>query len=613
MKMLSDSCSLFFRQPPCILGNSRLREPQQQAYQELRKHFSVSTEPALVQIPVGCGKTGLMAILPFGIARGRVLIVAPNLTIREALFRAVDSASASCFWRKMAVSQLSPEGPFAAKLDGADAQPSDCDQSHFVVSNVQQIGQSRSRWLDAFPDRYFDMILLDEGHHNAAASWQRLIQKFPHAKIISLTATPFRSDGLELTGKMVYQYPFLRAMCRGYIKTLRAVHVAPQEISFTYRDGTKECSLEEILKLREEQWFSRGVALAPECNRHIVRTSIEQCQQLRAARGSRQQIIAVACSVEHAQQIAALYREAGFATEAIHSQQTKRHRGNILNRLKSGQLDCIVQVQMLGEGFDHPPLSVAAVFRPFRSLSPYVQFVGRIMRVMRQERPGDPDNQGVVVSHVGMNTERHWEDFRQLDDSDQKLWAGLAGVDESSKQKTDGRRNGDPQSPQIFSPEMLVAWEVLGEFQKSQYAHDQTQQQSLALEESADTHSSLGSVIAGPQQRRRESKSRLQQEVNHTIRAIHHKTRLPTLGMQIGHAFSWLRRQNNWAAVRFWVYKEMKKRLGPKTGPSREWSLDEIEQAIDLLPEIGQEIQQAITKKITRRPAWPEYDRSSNM
>ena len=52
--------------------------------------------------------------------------------------------------------------------------------------------------------------------------------------------------------------------------------------------------------------------------------------------------------------------------------------------LRSGVLDCIVQVQMLGEGFDHPKLSVAAIFRPFRSLAPYIQFVGRILRVVVQ-------------------------------------------------------------------------------------------------------------------------------------------------------------------------------------------------------------------------------------
>jgi superfamily II DNA or RNA helicase len=60
------------------------------AYRAVQEHFAESNEPALLQVPVGCGKTGLISILPFGIAQSRVLIVAPNLTIRDALFEAVD-------------------------------------------------------------------------------------------------------------------------------------------------------------------------------------------------------------------------------------------------------------------------------------------------------------------------------------------------------------------------------------------------------------------------------------------------------------------------------------------------------------------------------------------
>ncbi|REJ90432.1 MAG: hypothetical protein DWQ34_17485 [Planctomycetota bacterium] len=159
----------FQRQTPFIAGNRRLREPQIQGYRALQSHFAVEREPALVQIPVGCGKTGLMALLPFGIAEGRVLIVAPNVTIRETVFQAVDSANTNCFWRRAGVAKSSPEGPFAARIDRS-AHLSDCIESHFVVTNVQQIGTSRNRWLERFPQNFFDMILIDEGHHNPAAS-----------------------------------------------------------------------------------------------------------------------------------------------------------------------------------------------------------------------------------------------------------------------------------------------------------------------------------------------------------------------------------------------------------------------------------------------------------
>jgi superfamily II DNA or RNA helicase len=78
-----------------------------------------------------------------------------------------------------------------------------------------------------------------------------------------------------------------------------------------------------------------------------------------------------------------LYRERGYAAEVISSDMRQEDRAAILQRLRSNTLDCIVQVNILGEGFDWPQLSVVAIFRPFRSLSPYVQFVGRVMRVQR--------------------------------------------------------------------------------------------------------------------------------------------------------------------------------------------------------------------------------------
>ena len=82
----SSSSHLFQRFTANIEQNRFLREPQREAYTAIRTHFKIHNESAIVQIPVGCGKTGLMAVLPFGVANGRVLIVAPNVTIREATF-----------------------------------------------------------------------------------------------------------------------------------------------------------------------------------------------------------------------------------------------------------------------------------------------------------------------------------------------------------------------------------------------------------------------------------------------------------------------------------------------------------------------------------------------
>src|SRR4051812_43662649 len=68
-----------------IEANDLLREPQKEAHRHTRLHFAKCSDPAILQIPVGCGKTGVMATLPFGVATGRVLIITPNLTILKGV------------------------------------------------------------------------------------------------------------------------------------------------------------------------------------------------------------------------------------------------------------------------------------------------------------------------------------------------------------------------------------------------------------------------------------------------------------------------------------------------------------------------------------------------
>lgn len=443
---LEDPGQLFQTAAANIEANDLLREPQREAHRQVREHFTVSDTPAIVQIPVGCGKTGIMATLPFGIVAGRVLVITPNLTIRKGVASALDIASRECFWAKTRVLSDFADGPYFAVLDSTDANLHDCIESHFVVTNIQQLASSADRWLPQFPPNFFDLILVDEGHHAAAASWQKVFRRFPDAKVVSLTATPFRADEQPLEGEVIYRYPFTRAMMNGFIKQIHSRNVAPSELYFTFGDEPQRHTLDEVLQLREEQWFRRGVALSPECNRHIAEASIQRCNALRAQTGIQHQIIAAACSVDHARQVRAIYQECGYRAAEIHSDMPEDEKEAVLDRLQVNQLDSIVQVQMLGEGFDHPRLSVAAVFRPFRSLAPYIQFIGRVMRVVIQGEPEHPDNQGFVVSHIGLNNDARWDEFRELDLDDQALihdWLTTEPTDDEPEQLNGGPRRFD--------------------------------------------------------------------------------------------------------------------------------------------------------------------------
>ncbi|MEX2658534.1 MAG: DEAD/DEAH box helicase family protein [Acidimicrobiales bacterium] len=192
--------------------------------------------------------------MPFGCAEGRGLVIAPNLTIRDQLVSAFDGASPECSYRKsQALTDLS-KGPWVAALD-ADANLSDLDDAHVAVTNIQQLAAGGGRWLAHLPADFFALIVVDEGHHNAAVSWKNVFKRFPTARVLSLTATPFRADDQPIEGEVIHKYPIAEAMRRGYIKHIQASNVAPRELVFSYRGEEQLHTLEEVLRLKDKDWF----------------------------------------------------------------------------------------------------------------------------------------------------------------------------------------------------------------------------------------------------------------------------------------------------------------------------------------------------------------------
>ena len=584
--------------------NTELRDPQREAHAATLEHFAYSREPAILQLPVGCGKSGLIALLPFGLAHGRVLVISPNITIRDSLFADLNITDRrNCFWRKRSV--LSPEtmlaGPHVAVLDGKEANIHDCEKSHIGLTNIQQLASSADRWLPNFEDSFFDLILVDEGHHSAAKSWEKVFDRFSNAKVVNLTATPYRADDKGIAGKLVYRYSFKRAMVKGYIKKLQAVYVAPSELTFTYEGDTKTHTLDEVLQLKEEDWFSRGIALSPTCNKDIVTTSLDRLEQLRQS-GTRHQVVAVAMQINHARDIRSFYAERGYEVETIHSKMPAEDRAEVLHKLKAGLIDVIVQVQMLGEGFDHPQLSVAAIFRPFRSLAPYLQFVGRAMRVVVQNDPRHPDNYGYIVTHAGMNLDTLLTDFREIEREDQQFLAGLIRGDEPEppREVIEGR------TQMKIRPDMVVHNEVLDSLIEEDFLDADDE---LVIEELCRYAEAMGldadAIVAAakaskhgtprtvpfpepfqvsPQQERKEARKRLNERIKTTARVLLNRLDLSHGSSEIStKLLPNLTGPNLVAGIQ--LFNQCVKKA-VSTARRGDWSTDELKKAMDLLPEI---------------------------
>jgi DNA repair protein RadD len=597
-----------------IEDNDSLREPQREGYVRTYDFFREGKNKAILQIPVGCGKTGLAALLPLGIAEGRVLVIAPNLTIKKGLFEAMDITNRQkCFWRKAVVLRQDQmaAGPLTCTLDTGNI--SVATKSHIVITNIQQLATNIDKWLTQFSNDFFDMIIIDEAHHSAAESWKRVIEYFPKAKIVHMTATPFRSDRQEIDGELVFRYPFRSATLKGYIKRLKATYVAPAEIELGFSDEKgRTYTLDDVLKLKEEEWFSRGVALARPCNQHIVDTSLEKLEELRQS-GTRHQLIAVACSINHAKEIRSLYQERGFSAEVIHSNQNDDQQQAILASLRNGTLDCIVQVQMLGEGFDHPKLSVAAIFRPFRSLAPYIQFVGRIMRVVVQNDPAHPDNVGHIVTHLGMNLDERLQEFKDFENDDQAFWDKVIGGKEPELPA--GVRDG---SARLTAEEKIV---VRGEIVESLWEEDfsTVEEQQIVedlrerlklygldpnkaeeLVKGAQT-ASLRKVaptepfLVQPQREWEEARKRIYEQAQRLAKLVLNNVGLSMAGTELIYKYKSLNitGKNNYVSALMMVNAEINKRLGKERQNA---STEEFKEILGKLDEILQMLVRRVLK-----------------
>ncbi|WP_038096851.1 DEAD/DEAH box helicase [Thioalkalivibrio sp. HK1] len=426
----------FQQSNPSIVGNQLLRVPQRESFEELVKfaqNQKIDEREIGVILPVGCGKSGCITLAPFAFKSQRTLVVAPGLNIAHQLFNDFDPAQSQMFYQKCKVLP-GPPYPEPVEIRGQTTNQADLEEAHIVLTNIQQLQGDENRWLQNLANDFFDLIIFDEGHHSVAESWTILKNKFSKARIINFSATPQRADGQMMAGHILYSFSIFRAIREGYVKQLKAVVLNPATLRYVHhKDGTDvDIDLDEVRRLGEENPnFRRSIVTSTETLNTIVDASIRELQKKREETGEKRlKIIASALNYNHCHQIVRSYRERGQSADFVHSRENRETNQRILEKLESHELDVIVQVRKLGEGFDHPFLSVAAIFSIFSNLSPFVQFVGRIMRVIKQDDPESIINQGTVIFHAGTNIARRWQDFQEYSESDKDFFEQFLPIEE---------------------------------------------------------------------------------------------------------------------------------------------------------------------------------------
>ena len=207
------------------------------------------------------------------------------------------------------------------------------------------------------------LIIIDESHHARAESYQRLLAQYPDARIIGLTATPWRLDGRGLgelfEGLIVAARP-RELIDRGFLVPIQGYAYGSPDVCCAVRGGDYE---------------RRGLELVMS-DPKIFGDIIERWE--RHAVGARTLVFCV--GVAHAEEMANRFAIRGHAAEHIAGSHSISERAEILARFRSGETRILCSVGILTEGFDCPDAECAVLARPTLSLALYLQMVGRVLR-----------------------------------------------------------------------------------------------------------------------------------------------------------------------------------------------------------------------------------------
>jgi len=324
---------------PVQMGQTReLRDYQQEAIDNLKKMREDGKTIALLYHATGVGKT-ITAATDAKAVGGRTLF----------LVNALKLASQA----KETFAKVWPE----ATLGEYTGSQKDMTQT-VIFATVQSI----SKDLEKFSPTDFDYLIVDECHHAAANTYQKIFTYFHPKFILGLTATPERSDGedmLELFQNVAHKMDLKTAVERGVLVPIRCIRVKTNiDLTDVRINGIKYNSQDLESKL-----------FIPERNQLIVDT------YLKYVNGKKTVIFCA--SVDHAAEIAKLLRDNGVKAEAVSGRDRVEVREKILKDYETGSTNVLCACDLLNEGWDSPHTTVLFMARPTMSKTIYLQQLGR--------------------------------------------------------------------------------------------------------------------------------------------------------------------------------------------------------------------------------------------
>ena len=236
-----------------------------------------------------------------------------------------------------------------------------------------------------------DLMIVDEAHHAPAAGWERFMEQWP-GKVVGMTATPWR-----LSKKEGFDHLFDRLISGPQVADLQseghlcnATVIAPP-----HQERIQGGKLDQY-----GDYTQRGIELANSDGRDVMTAGAMRFWQEHAI--DRKKTIVYAVSVKHARNLKALFDEEGIGAGLVLglTDQKQAERNRAIAEFRNSNLQVLINVAVVTEGFDVPEASCIVITRPTLSLALYMQMVGRGLRA--KDGGGN-----CLILDLADNTSRH--------------------------------------------------------------------------------------------------------------------------------------------------------------------------------------------------------------
>ncbi|RMC41722.1 DEAD/DEAH box helicase [Lactobacillus sp. ESL0233] len=222
--------------------------------------------------------------------------------------------------------------------------------------------QTLCRRVDKLPEP--QLILIDEGHHALAKSYQKIIQKFSNAYILFFTATPRRTGKQQLdqiADDIIIGQSIRELTDNGFL--------AP----FRYFQPPNDFNSKLLKRSSTGDYTTQSMddAMSSKIYGHIVK----QYQRIAPDK----QAVVYTYSIDSAKRVADEFNRAGISAKEVDGKTADAERDSTVNDFRKQRLKILVNVNLFTEGVDLPNVDCVIMARPTTSLALYLQFSMRCL------------------------------------------------------------------------------------------------------------------------------------------------------------------------------------------------------------------------------------------